>query len=207
MARHGEARAGLVLAGGRSRRFGDREKALARLRDRPLLVHVLEGLAPAVDGLVVNCRRDQVPAFRPAVRAAAADVALAPDPVPDRGPAAGLAAGLAAACAPQAAVVACDRPFVDAAFVEYLFERAADAQAAVPRVDGHRQPAHAVYRTDPALRAARAAVAAGESSLRAVLDRLDAVVVPEAEVLDRTSRKSLTDVNTPAALRRANRDE
>lgn len=202
-----DVRAGLVLAGGHSTRFGDREKALAELDGRPLLGHAVDGLAPVADGVVVNCRREQVAAFRPVLRSASVDVAVAPDPVPGRGPAAGLAAGLSAVSAARVAVVACDTPFVDAAFLDYLFDQVADSDGAVPRVDDHRQPTHAVFRTGPARRAARASVADGDGSLRDVLDRLDVRVVPESEVLARTSRRSFTDVNTPAALRDAERND
>jgi len=199
-------RAGLVLGGGRSRRFGDRDKALAALDGRPLLAHAVEGLAGAVDGVVVNCRRDQVPAFRTALRAVGTGVALAPDPVPDRGPVAGLAAGLAPVSAPVVVVRACDRPFVDATFLQYLFERAAGRDGAVPRVAGHLQVAHAVYRTDPVRRAALDALADGDGSLRAVVDRLDVDVVRESEVLARTARRSFADLNTPGDLRAAERN-
>lgn len=199
-------RAGLVVAGGYSTRFGEREKALAELDGRPLLAHAVSGLAPAVDGVVVNCRRDQVPAFRPTLRSAPVGVAVAPDPVPDRGPAAGLATGLAAVATDYVALAAADAPFVDPAFVDRLFELAAGRDGAVPRVDGHLQPAHAVYCTRPARRAAREVLATGPASLRGVVDRLDAVVVPEEEVLSLTRRRTFTDVNTVADLRAARRE-
>lgn len=194
-------RAGLVLAGGYSKRFGDREKALAPLDGRPLLAHAVAGVAPAVDGVVVNCRREQVPAFRDALRSVPTDVALAPDPEPGLGPAAGLVTGLSAIATEWVAVVTVDAPFVDASFLEYLFERATDREGAVPRLDGHRQVAHAVYHVDAAGRAAHDAVTAGDGSLQATVDRLDVATVPEEAVLERTSRRTFTDVNTPAALR------
>lgn len=194
-------RAGLVLAGGYSRRFGDREKALAPLDGRPLVAHAVAGVGPAVDGVVVNCRREQVPAFREALRSVQTAVALAPEPMPGLGPAAGLAAGLSVVSADWVAVITADAPFVDAGFLEYLFERAAGREGAVPHFDGHPQVGHAVYRVAAAERAAEAAVTAGDGSLRATVDRLDVTTVHEDSVLERTSRRTFTDVNTPAALR------
>lgn len=200
MARTRRGRAGVVLAGGYSTRFGVCEKALVTLEGRALLAHTVDGLSRAVDGVVVNCRRDQLSAFRPVVESTSADVAFVCDPTPDRGPAAGLATALAAVSAPRAAVVACDMPFVDAAFLDWLFESMAGAAGAVPHVDGIPQPTHAVFATEQARRAARDAVTNGSGSLRDVLDRLDAVEVPESRVLERTSRESFTDINTPLAL-------
>lgn len=198
-----DGRAGVVLAGGRSTRFGPREKALADLDGRPLLAHVVAGLAPAVDDVVVNCRRDQVGPFRDALAAVPTDVAFAVDPVPDRGPAAGLATALATVSAPVAAVAACDRPFVEPALFDALFDGLGDRAAAVPRVDGHRQPTTAVYRTGPARRAARAALDHGDGSLRDAVDRLDAAVVEASASLPCADRRWFRDLNTPAALRAA----
>lgn len=205
------ARVGVVLAGGRSTRFGDREKALVELDGRPLLVRAVEGVAPAVDAVVVNCRRDQVAPFRSALDGRTVDVAFAVDPTPDRGPAAGLAAGLSTVAAPLVAVVTCDAPYVDSDFLERLFERAAVPDvdepavelpdAVVPRIDGHRQPTRAVYRTGPARRAARMAVERGNRSLQATLDELDVDALPEQDVLELTAARSFADVNEPADLR------
>jgi len=200
------SRIGLVLAGGRSVRFGDREKALAELDGRPLLAHAVDGLAPAVDGVVVSCRADQVAAFRGALSSVSASVAVAPDPVPDRGPAAGAAAGLSTVSAPLVAVATCDAPFVDAAFVEYLFETVGDRQGIVPRLDGHRQVAHAVYRSGPLERAVRDALANGDWSLHDAVARLDVADLSESQVLARTARRTFTDVNTPHDLRAIDAD-
>ena len=72
---------GAVLAGGRARRFGS-DKALARLGDATLIEHVIAGLRPQVDALLV-CGR--VHATLPWV---------ADRPAPDLGPLGGLAAAL-----------------------------------------------------------------------------------------------------------------
>lgn len=45
---------GVVLAGGRGRRFGGTEKSFLELDGRPLLAHVLDRVAPQVSELIVN---------------------------------------------------------------------------------------------------------------------------------------------------------
>jgi molybdopterin-guanine dinucleotide biosynthesis protein A len=193
-------RAGVVLAGGYSTRFGAREKALAKLDGQSLLAHAVDGLAPVVDGVIVNCRRDQATEFRTVLKSTTADVAFVCDPTPGRGPAAGLATALAAVAAPNVALVACDMPFIDATFLDWLFEAMGDAAGAVPHVENNPQPTHAVFATERTRRAARDAVTNGSGSLRDVLEQLDTVEIPDSRVLEETSKESFTDINTPAAL-------
>lgn len=194
------ARVGVVLAGGFATRFAEGEKLLAEVAGEPLLGHAIEGVAPAVDGVVVSCREEQLDAFRPIFDAASVPVAPAPDPEPDQGPTAGLANALEAVSAPWVAVVAGDMPFVDAGFLDELFERVGDSDAAFPEVDGHQQPTHGVSRTDALAAAAEASLADDDGSLRAVLDRLDATVIPEETVRSLTERRTFFDVNTVVDL-------
>lgn len=195
-------RAALVLAGGYSTRFGDADKAFAELDGRPLLDHVVTRLDRCVDGVVVNCRSDQVPRVREALRGAHR-VACAPDPVPDRGPVAGVAAGLRACRTEYTAVVAVDNPLVSPAVVTDLFERARGRDGAVPVVDGRLRPTQAVYRTERMQAACTDALDGGESSLRAATSRLDAVTVAGDALGDADGARSFLDVNTPADLERA----
>ncbi|WP_136718284.1 molybdenum cofactor guanylyltransferase [Halorientalis salina] len=193
-------RVGVVLAGGYSTRFGEQEKALADLNGRALLAHVVTGVAPAVDRVLVNCRRDQLEDFQRALASTATDVEFVCDPEPDKGPAAGLRTALDAVSEPMVAVVACDMPFVDAAFLDWLFEEVNGADGAVPYVDGAPQPTHSVFATEPTRRAANDAVRNASGSLRDVLDRLDLVEIPEYRVVGKAAKTAFTDVNTPEEL-------
>ena len=192
-------RAGVVLAGGYGERFGDAEKALAEFEGQPMLVHVVDALDDVVDEVVVNCRPDQEESFSAALGDRPVTVAL--DPEPDRGPVAGLGTALDVVTAPVVAVVACDMPAVDPTFLRYLFERLGGNEAAVPALpDDRRQPAQAVYRTAALREAAAESLAVGDGSLHDVVDRLQAAIVPPAEVQQVTSWRSLTDVTTPEDL-------
>jgi molybdopterin-guanine dinucleotide biosynthesis protein A len=195
-----KGRVGVVLAGGYSTRFGEHEKALAKLDGQPLLFHAVKGVAPAVDTVLVNCRRDQLPKFRSALDSISTDIVFVCDPEPDRGPAAGLRTALDDVAAPLVAVVACDMPYIDAAFFDWLFEEMNDADGVVPYVEGKPQPTHAVFATKPTRRAADDAVKNASGSLRDVLDRLDLVEIPESRVVEKTAKTSFVDVNTSAEL-------
>ena len=90
-------RAGVVVAGGRSTRMGDREKAVVEVAGRPLVARVAEALSAVADELVVNCRPDQRDAIATALQGH--DPVFAIDEDPDRGPVAGIATGLGATTA------------------------------------------------------------------------------------------------------------
>jgi len=189
----------VVLAGGRSRRFGDRDKALAPVDGRPMIRRVADRLAPVADELVVNCRRDQERDLRDALEGVSPAPRFAFDPVPDRGPIYGFRTGLRAAAGQYAAVVACDMPFVEPSLLEYLLDRAAErgTSAAVPRADGRRQPLCGAYHVDASLDACGAVAARGDSRLTTLLGCLRLVVADEPTVRELVPARALTNVNTP----------
>ena len=137
--------AGIVLAGGRSRRMGE-PKAGLDWHGSSLLRRSTGILARAVDGpvLVVRAPGMPLPTLPPSVE-------VLDDPTEGRGPLQGMAVGLAAAAAggaQTAFVGSTDLPFLHAAFVRRVL-RALDelTDAAVPVAHGHRQPLAAAYRT------------------------------------------------------------
>jgi len=191
---------GVVVAGGHSTRFGDREKALAELDGEPMLRRVVDALATMTDDIVVNCRPDQHEAFAAALDGADTDVRFALDEETDEGPLAGLRTALSAVETDDAVVLGCDMPLVDPDALSALLEelRESDADAVVPQTAGGAEPLHAAYRVEPTLAAARAALDDGERSLRALLDQLvvryldaEPGVVPP---------QSLTSVDTESRL-------
>ncbi|MFC7156204.1 molybdenum cofactor guanylyltransferase [Halomarina halobia] len=203
----------VVVAGGRSTRFGEADKAVADLAGTPMIRRVADRLAGVVDALVVNCREEQVSAVRAALDGYPLDTAFAVDDDPDEGPMAGIRTGLRAVEDEYAFVVACDMPFVEPDVVRYLFERAtgrdggeagADGEtrtrsydAAVPRLDDEWfQTTHAVYRAAAMADACDAALERGERRVVAPLFELDYVVVDEPAIRARGSLDTFENVNT-----------
>jgi molybdopterin-guanine dinucleotide biosynthesis protein A len=89
--------AGILLAGGQSRRMGGGDKCLLPLAGRPLLAHIVERVRPQVRALAIS-------ANGPPERFAAFGLPVVPDSVAGfPGPLAGILAGLdwAAAAAPS----------------------------------------------------------------------------------------------------------
>ena len=96
--------AGLVLAGGRGRRVGGRDKGLLLYRGRPLVEWVLERLAPQVGEIFISANRNLETYARYGYPVLA-------DTLPEHpGPLAGLREGLKAASANWLLAVPCDVP-------------------------------------------------------------------------------------------------
>ena len=195
-------RSGVIIAGGRSSRFGESDKAVADLAGRPMIRRVADRIAGVVDELVVNCRPEQTEAIEEALTDYPLPVSYGEDEIPDQGPVAGIRNGLQAASGTYALVVACDMPFVDPELVEFLFERAASKDAAVPRLDsGWYQPTQAVYRTTAMVNACELALETANPRILAPIDELDSVaVIEQAEIEKRASAESFENINTAEEL-------
>lgn len=193
-------RSGVIVAGGRSTRFGDDEKAVADLDGRALIRRVADRLAGVVDELVVNCRRDQVETLRAALADGAFDPRFAVDAVPDRGPVAGVLTGLRFAAADDAFVTGCDMPLLDPGFVDVLFERARGRSGAVPVAHGRPQPLCAVYRTEPTIAACETALARDSGRLRDLLTYADPAVLDEPTVWEHAEAGTFRNVNSRTDL-------
>ncbi|WP_224268083.1 molybdenum cofactor guanylyltransferase [Haloprofundus salinisoli] len=197
-------RTAVIVAGGRSTRFGDADKATADLAGTPMIRRVGDRLAGVVDSLVVNCRADQRAAIRDAFEGYPHPVSAAEDETPDEGPMSGIRTGLRAVSGEYAVVVACDMPFVDPDVVSYLFERAEGHDAAVPRLDDEWfQTTHAVYRADAMADACDAALETGARKIIDPLFELDYVVVDESEVSEHGSLRTFENLNTREEFEKA----
>ena len=191
---------GIVVAGGYSTRFGDREKALAELDGRPMLRRVVDALSAVTDEVVVNCRPAQQEAFAAALPGLESDVRYVLDEETDGGPLAGLLNGLAAVDTELAVVLGCDMPLVERDALRALIDQArqSNADAVVPRTDGGPEPLHGVYRVDPVRTAARAVLDDGQRSLRALLEPISVTEIPVGA--GAVPRRSVTSVDTQAHL-------
>lgn len=187
-------RAGIVLAGGRSSRFPTVDKALAPLDGRPLLWHVVNSVDPAVDELIVNCRRDQREEF--AELLAEFPVRFAVDQIPDRGPLVGLRTAVAETTATYAAVLPCDMPSVPAAFLDFLFARARNRTGAVARFEGRIQPFPAAVHVRSASAACRETEAGGSDRIEAFISELDPHIIPERVVAAHVDPAAFRNINT-----------
>lgn len=146
----------VILAGGESRRM-KKTKALLPVPDQPLIERILAQVEGRFDEILISVSKGRSLPGLPYRRIE--------DEVPGRGPIEGVRRGLRAAKHRKAAVIACDIPDIDVAFLARLI-RAADAHdIAVPVTPaGDLEPLFAVYRKS-VLPAVERLVASGENSL------------------------------------------
>jgi molybdopterin-guanine dinucleotide biosynthesis protein A len=176
----------LILAGGDSRRMG-RDKADLVLDGKTLLERVTATMQQIFPKVIVSVRQ-----LRSGV-----EVPQVCDEQPASGPMAGLIAGLVQADTPWVFAVACDMPFVTQDVVIHLASLRNGFQAVVPMAGGHPQPLAAFYATST-LDAVRANLAAGDRSMRGVLDKFNVRYVSEAELRAADPQlRSFFDLDTP----------
>ena len=185
---------GIVLAGGRSKRFPGHDKALATLAGKPVIARVVETLSLVADGVIVSCRHEQVGDLSRAL--SAFDAEFVADAISDRGPVAGLRTSLRATDARYAVVCACDMPLVKPGVLSYLVSRARANSGAVASIDGDIEPLPAVVHVRAAESACTETLTRLGGELGDLLRTLDPVVVPERDVLAYADRDSFRNINT-----------
>jgi molybdenum cofactor guanylyltransferase len=189
--------AGIVLAGGRSSRFGS-DKLAAPYRGTPLLQHAALRLAELCDDVVVVLAPDAPdPGLPPGIR-------LAHDPTEGEGPLAGLHTGLLAVVRSDVVlVIGGDMPDLQPAVAREMVRVLDDAGVdAVVLADGDRpRPLPCVLRSLPAADVVHTLLHAGRRRLRDAIDGLRTAVIDEATwtALD-PARRSVFDVDVPSDL-------
>lgn len=189
----------LVLAGGRSTRFGS-DKAAFQLGGRPLLAALVDALTPLFSEVLVVSKS----AERYAPLVAASGARHVTDELSTHNPLTGIVSGVAAARNPVVFACACDMPFAaDVRAIEVLQEALGDAAAVAFTRAGIPEPLLALYRRDACLPVARLRLAAGDGPRR-VLEEVGARLLSFEECFPEGAERSpLFDVDTPDDAARA----
>jgi molybdenum cofactor guanylyltransferase len=180
--------AGLLLAGGRSTRFGS-DKALALVDGRPMIQRVYDAVAALADPVFVSVGESNTTYDLPARHIV--------DRYPGRGPLAGIHAGLLASSADWLLVAPCDMPFLDTTSLQNLIAARDATRDVIVGADsaGRPTPVLGLYHRR-CLARIEARLARGELSLGSLLDQLEVAKVSiDAEVL--------RNVNDPEAIGKA----
>lgn len=185
----------IVLAGGRSSRFG-RDKLVEPVAGRPLLEHAIAGVGPLASETIVVAAPDES-------RSVPDGVIVVSDPVSFEGPLVGLRTGLRRAAEPVVLLVGGDMPTLVPSVLALLVDRLDDpaVDAAILEGAGRARPLPGALRTARAMAAVERLVDGGERRLQRIYEDLTTVVVDEAtwRALDPDAR-TLRDIDTPTDL-------
>lgn len=179
---------GVILAGGRAKRMGGRDKGLTEVRGQPMIAYVIKALGPQVNEIFINANRneetyqrfgrivfsDQMPGFQ--------------------GPLAGIAAAMERVTTSYICTCPCDGPLLPDDLVARLYARLIDQDSEIAVVhDGDRiQPVYALI--DCKLRASlQDFLNTGERKIDRWYDRHK---LAAANFSDK--KNCFTNINTPA---------
>lgn len=194
-------RSALILAGGRGKRLGNREKALIPFKGRPIIEHTIEVLEDIVDEIVISVRDTEQ---KEALTEHVDKRPMVVDRYEDAGPLAGILEGFKAAKGEYVFVTACDMPFLNTDVVKMLFEFAQGHDAALPIWEnGRYEPLHAVYRREPMVLQTEKAIERGDRFVLAPVFKLDDVVSVEMDEIKKIDPRLRTflNINTPEDMK------
>jgi molybdopterin-guanine dinucleotide biosynthesis protein A len=187
-----------ILAGGRSRRFGGRDKGALVIEGRTIVDRQVSELSQIAGEILLVGGT-----IRPAPRRGVIPIA---DRIHGCGPLGGLHAALTAARGEPVLVVACDMPYVSAAFLAYLAALAGERDdadqpvAVVPQTERGYHPLCAAYTRAVAAPIERR-LTAGRLTMTELLADVRLRVVPADEIARfGDPHQLLANVNTPAEL-------
>ena len=186
----------IVLAGGRSSRFG-RDKLVEPFAGRTLLEAAIEGVGALATETIVVVAPDES-------RTVPSGVIVASDATSFEGPLVGLLTGLRRATEPVVLVAGGDMPTMVPSVLALLLDRLDDPGVdAVLLQQGDRgRPLPGALRTASALVAAERLVDGGERRLQELYENVATIVIEELTWRERDPEaRTLRDVDTPADLR------
>jgi len=165
--------AGIILAGGRSSRFGS-NKALADFRGIPLIRQVSDLMDSLFPERLLITQTPEIYRFL--------GWPTRPDLIPGQGPLGGIHAALTAVSAPRCFIAACDMPFLNPGLISYLCAQAGEEwDVVVPCLDQGLEPLHAVYRKS-ALAVIEENLRGGQKKISTCFEQLRVKKVTQAEI-------------------------
>jgi molybdopterin-guanine dinucleotide biosynthesis protein A len=189
---------GAILAGGQASRLGGHAKALLPFDDGRIIDRQLAALREAVGAGEVFIVANDAAVYTPL------GVRVVGDRVRGAGALGGLLTAVAESVAPHTIVLACDLPFVTAAFARFLAEACQGWDVALPKTDDGYHPLCACWSRD-ALPELERRAAAGRRQIIGALSALRVREIRPGEVarFERMAGTLLFNVNTAHEYERA----
>ncbi len=172
-------KSGVVLAGGKSSRFG-KEKALVQFESKPLVKWTMDIIENVVDEMILSLSsQTDISKF---IKLLGEKVIIVKDAKPDLGPISGLLSSFREAKGEFVAVAPCDSPFIKIELYDLLFKKAKGHDGAVPFINNFWEPLHAVYKRESLIFALEKAISKGKNRPTDAYSYLDIEKVTQKEL-------------------------
>jgi molybdopterin-guanine dinucleotide biosynthesis protein A len=183
--------AGVILAGGKSRRFGS-NKAFADINGQPLIERVISTLTPIFDELIIITNNPDEYAFL--------GLPMHEDLIKGLGPIGGIYTGLEKIKNSRGFFVACDMPFLNEKLIQYMAGLSREFEAVVPKIDWKMEPLHAVY-SKGCIPTIKELIDAGECMINRFFQRTQVRFLSEDEIkIYDPLLRSFYNINKPDEL-------
>lgn len=177
----------IVLAGGKSRRFGEL-KFMVNLIDKPLILHVIEKLYPISSKIIISIRSNYQKDIISKIIASSKFVdriSFVIDDIKIPGILSGVKSALTHCSKDLVFITGCDLPFISSKAILWLADNINHYDAIVPLwKNGFIEPLYSIYRVTPTLYAIEKTMMNNDLSFRGVLNQLSVKYV-SAEYLEK----------------------
>jgi molybdopterin-guanine dinucleotide biosynthesis protein A len=193
----------VILAGGFSRRFGS-DKALVLLKQKPLVCHVIDQISLTVNEvLVVVSNNKQKKKFQAFLKNF---IKIVIDEDESQSPLVGALTGFENASGKYSLLLPCDTPLISTKIIEYLWSLKNNSSGVIPKwPNGYLEPLQAIYNTESATIAAKAALKEGLMNMRSMIEKLNTVEYVSTSTLNEIDPNHLSffNINNPKDLEKA----
>ena len=184
-----------ILAGGKSTRMGF-DKQMLEVKGVRLMEQLIAQLKTRFPDVLVASATPQL--YNPQ------EVRVIEDIYPGLGPLGGIHSALVQAESPWVFVVACDMPYVELPYIDYMRQRlvTGEYQACATCREGRLEPFHAFY-SSSSLPQLEADLAQGLYSVTRFLKKINTLIIPEEEAAPYVPGwRAFLNLNTPEEYRK-----
>ncbi len=161
-----------IIAGGKSIRFR-RDKSLYEFNGKPLIKHVVDAVSPVFKSVSVISNDTEKFSFL--------GLNTIPDIIPDLGPIGGIYTALMQSAGKNIFVFACDTPFINKKFIEYMTLKTEGFDIIIPSISDRFEPLHAVY-SSSCLPYILKLINSGDMKIINFFDRMKLLKITEEEI-------------------------
>ncbi len=200
----GSLKGAIILAGGKSLRFG-RNKALASLKNRPLITYAINiALKTTKKVVVVIKEKNEEEIYKEILPK---NIMIASDMLKIQSPLVGMLTGMNVLDVDYAVVLPCDCPFININVIKHLFKVANNgSDAVIPRwSNGYIEPLHSIYKVGTVVQSIREALKERKLRISNIINQLRKVTYVSINELKKYDPKLLSffNINTAEDLKTA----